>query len=129
MRKRFTHSVPWMVVAILGVMATGCSQYEGLKAKRAFRDANGLYQSSDYKGAAAKYEQVVALEPDTLNQFNLVPAYFFLANSYDNMYRSSKKGDAANDAMLTKAVDFYKKDAELDPDPKMKKLSDRKSVV
>src|ERR1041384_200812 len=29
----------------------------------------------------------------------------------------------ANDAYMTKAVEFYKKDAEIDPDPKMKKLS------
>jgi len=65
----------------------------------------------------------VALDEDTLHQFHLEPAYFFLANSYDNMYRVARKGDATNDAYMTKAVEFYKKDAEIDPDPKMKKLS------
>jgi tetratricopeptide (TPR) repeat protein len=118
-----SQSILFAVVAALSVAAAGCSQYNGLKAKRTFRDANGLYQSNDYKAAAAKYEQVTALDENTLHQFHLEPAYFFLANSYDQLYRSAKKGDAANDAYMTKAVEFYKKDAEIDPDPKMKKLS------
>jgi len=123
MRKFLSQGILFAVVVAVGVAATGCSQYNGLKAKRTFRDANGLYQGSDYKAAAAKYEQVVVLDQDTLDRFNLTPAYFFLANSYDNLYRSAKKGDPANDANMTKAVEYYKKDAEHDPDPKMKKLS------
>jgi tetratricopeptide (TPR) repeat protein len=123
MRKLLSQSILFAVVAALSVAAAGCSQYNGLKAKRTFRDANGLYQSNDYKAAAAKYEQVTALDENTLHQFHLEPAYFFLANSYDQLYRSAKKGDAANDAYMAKAVDFYKKDADIDPDPKMKKLS------
>jgi tetratricopeptide (TPR) repeat protein len=94
-----------------------------LKAKRTFRDANGLYQGGDFKAAATKYEEVVALDQDILNKFYLTPAYFFLANSYDNLYRAAKRGDPTNDAYMTKAVEYYKKDAELDVDPKMKKLS------
>jgi len=123
MRKFVSQTIMFAAIAALAMAAAGCSQYNGLKAKRTFRDANGLYQASDYKNAVAKYEQVAALSEDTLHQFKLEPAYFFLANSYDNLYRSSKKGDAANDANMTKAVDYYKKDAQLDPDPKMKKLS------
>src|SRR5438046_2409868 len=123
MRKFLSQSVLIAAVAALAVAAAGCSQYNGLKAKRTFRDANGMYQSSDYKGAAAKYEQVVALDESVLHQFHLEPAYFFLANSYDNLYRGAKKGDAANDANMAKAVEYYKKDAQIDPDPKMKKLS------
>ena len=123
MRKLLSQSILFAVVAAMSVAAAGCSQYNGLKAKRTFRDANGLYQSNDYKAAAAKYEQVTALDENTLHQFHLEPAYFFLANSYDQLYRSAKKGDAANDAYMAKAVEFYKKDAEIDPDPKMKKLS------
>ena len=123
MRKLLSQSILFAVVAALSVAAAGCSQYNGLKAKRTFRDANGLYQSNDYKAAAAKYEQVTALDENPLHQFHLEPAYFFLANSYDQLYRSAKKGDAANDAYMAKAVEFYKKDAEIDPDPKMKKLS------
>ena len=64
---------------------------------------------------------MVALPEGTVAQFKMEPAYFFLANCYDNMYRSVKKGDPANDAFLTKAVDFYNKGAQLDPNPEMKK--------
>ena len=123
MRKFLSQGSVVAVVVAVGVATTGCSQYNGLTAKRTFRDANGLYQSSDYKGAAAKYEAVVALDQDTLNKFSLTPAYFFLANSYDNLYRSARAGDATNDSYMAKAVEYYKKDAELDADPKMKKLS------
>ena len=123
MRKLLSQSILFAAVAALSVAAAGCSQYNGLKAKRTFRDANGMYQSSDYKAAAAKYEEVVALDESVLHQFHLEPAYFFLANSYDNLYRGAKKGDATNDGYMTKAVEYYKKDAQIDPDPKMKKLS------
>ena len=123
MRKSLSQSILLAVVVAVSVAATGCSQYYGLKGKRTFRDANGLYQSSDFKGAAAKYEEVVALDQDTLSKFKLTPAFFFLANSYDNLYRSAKAGDATNDSYIKKAVEYYKKDAEADADPKMKKLS------
>jgi tetratricopeptide (TPR) repeat protein len=123
MRKLLSQSILFAAVAALTVAAAGCSQYNGLKAKRTFRDANGMYQSSDYKAATAKYEEVVALDEGVLHQFHLEPAYFFLANSYDNLYRGAKKGDPTNDGYMSKAVEYYKKDAEIDPDPKMKKLS------
>ena len=56
MRKFLSQGILFAVVVVaVGVTATGCSQYNGLKAKRTFRDANGLYQSNDYKAAAAKY--------------------------------------------------------------------------
>ena len=74
MRKVLSQGILLAVVAVSSVAIAGCSQYNGLKAKRMFRDANGLYQASDYKSAAAKYEQVVALPEDTLKQFNLTPA-------------------------------------------------------
>jgi tetratricopeptide (TPR) repeat protein len=123
MRKFSSQGILFMVVVAVSVAATGCSQYNGLKAKRTFRDANGLYQQSDFKGAAAKYEEVVSLDQDTLSKFLLTPAYFFLANSYDNLYRSAKAGDPVNDGYMAKAVEYYEKDADLDADPKMKKLS------
>ena len=100
MRKLFSQGILVAVVAAASVAVAGCSQYNGLKAKRAFRDANGMYQASDYKPAIGKYEQVTALSEDTLHQFHLEPAYFFLANSYDNLYRPAKIGDAANDALM-----------------------------
>ena len=104
-------------VAGLGVAAAGCSQVNMLKARMALKDAHTAYQQQDYRGAIGKYEEAIAADATQTE------AYFYLGNSYDNMYRSARKGDATNDAFMSKAVDYYKKDAEIDPDPKMKKLS------
>ena len=48
----------------------------------------------------------------TRTQFSSIPdlgfAYFFLGNSYDNLYKPAKKGDAENDGYLTKAAGHYR---------------------
>jgi tetratricopeptide (TPR) repeat protein len=105
----------------LGSLAStvGCAKVGEIKAKKAFKAANQQYQGQDYKKASELYEEAIAADP------NLDSAYFFLGNSYDNQYKPSKKGDATNDAMLTKAVDNYQKAAEklsASPKPEDKKL-------
>jgi tetratricopeptide (TPR) repeat protein len=110
-------SMAAVLVAGLGVALAGCTQVGGLKAKMAFKDANGLYQQQDYRKAAEKYEEALAADP------NLTAAYFFLGNSYDNLYKPARRGEAANDQLLTKAIDNYKKAAEQEQDPKIKKLA------
>ena len=45
------------IVALLGLSVAGCGQFGGLKAKKHFKDANGLYQQQDYRRAAAEYEE------------------------------------------------------------------------
>ena len=107
------------VLALGSFASTGCAKVGEIQAKKAFKAANSAYQQQDYKKASDLYEQTVAADP------NLNSAYFFLGNSYDNQYKPSKKGEAANDAMLTKAVDNYQKAAEklaASPDPADKKL-------
>jgi tetratricopeptide (TPR) repeat protein len=73
-----------------------------LKASKAFKDANALYAQQDYRGAAAEYKSAVEADP-TLNK-----AYFFLANSYDNLYKPARKGNPLNDSYLTDALKYYK---------------------
>lgn len=107
------------LVAALGVALAGCSQVGGLKAKMAFKDANGLYQQQDYRKAAEKYEEALRNDPNIGKQ----GAYFFLGNSYDNLYKPARKGEPANDELLTKAIENYKKAAEQEQDPKIKRLS------
>jgi tetratricopeptide (TPR) repeat protein len=102
------------LLALVAVAASGCGYIGMLKAKMAFKDANQLYTNQDYRAAAAKYEEVLANDP------NLTYAYFFLGNSYDQQYRSVKRGDPANDAMLTKAIENYKKSAEVEQNPQIK---------
>src|SRR5919106_4998677 len=108
-----------VLVAGLAVAAAGCSQVGGLKAKMAFKDANALYQQQDYRKAAEKYEEALQADPNIGRQ----GAYFFLGNSYDNLYKPARKGEAVNDELLTKAIDYYKRAAEQEQDPKIKKLA------
>jgi tetratricopeptide (TPR) repeat protein len=103
----------------LGVALAGCSQVGGLKAKMAFKDANQLYQQQEYRKAADKYEEAIQNDPNIGKQ----GAYFFLGNSYDNLYKPARKGEEANDTLLTKAIDYYKRAASEEQDPKIKKLA------
>jgi len=96
-----------LAVAALVLSSTiGCSQLGQLQAMKAFKAANQAYQQQDYKKASGLYEEAIAANP------NLTQAYFFLANSYDQQYKPSRKGEAANDELLTKAVDYYQQAAD-----------------
>jgi tetratricopeptide (TPR) repeat protein len=107
------------VLALGSLSAVGCDKVGQVQAKKAFKAANAAYQQQDYKKASELYAETVAADP------NLNSAYFFLGNSLDNQYKPSKKGEAANDAFLTRAVENYQKAAEklaASPDPADKKL-------
>ena len=108
MRSLSGASVACAAMLALGSLTStvGCAKVGEIKAKKAFKSANQAYQQQDYKKAGDLYEETVAADP------NLNSAYFFLGNSYDNQYKPSKKGDAANDALLQKAVENYQKAAE-----------------
>ena len=107
-----------LVAAMVSVLAgASLGAQESLRVKLLFKDANQLYQNQDYRAAAAKYEEVLADDP------SLTYAYFFLGNSYDQRDRSVKRGEPANDALLTKAIADYKKSAEVETDPKIKRLA------
>jgi tetratricopeptide (TPR) repeat protein len=92
----------------LGTVAStaGCGKVSELKAKKNFKAGNQAYAAQDYKKAAELYEETVKADP------NMGVAYFFLANSYDNQFKSSRKGEPDNDAMIQKAVENYGKAAE-----------------
>lgn len=117
MMRKLSRAAVLAVVMTTGLSLAGCGQVNQLKAKQSFKDANGLYGGQDYKKAAAKYEETLQLDP------NLNEAYFFLGNSYDNLYKPSRKGEAENDSFLAKAVENYQKAAERAPDPKIQKLA------
>ena len=117
---RFRAASVGTVALVCGLVATaGCGKYSysNLRAIKAFKDGNGLYQQKDYKRAAERYEDAVAANPD------LGATYFFLANSYDEQYKPAKAGDAQNDAYIQKAIENYQKASQRDPNPKMKKLA------
>jgi len=96
-----------LAVAVAAVvLVSGCAQIGQIRAQQSFKEANQAYQAQDYKKAADLYEQTIQANPD------LNTAYFFLGNSYDQLWKPSKKGEAANDELLQKAVDNYQKSAE-----------------
>ncbi len=105
------------LVAGLGLALAGCGKIGEIRAMKAFKDGNKFYMASDWRQAAVKYEEAIAADP------NRTEIYFYLANSYDNMYRPTRKGEAQNDAYLTKAIENYKLAGEKIPDPKLKRLS------
>src|SRR5205823_12085958 len=113
------------LVVGLSIVAAGCGKYSvsNLKAIKACKDANQLYAAKDYKRAAERYEAVVANEKALQTTASLMTAYFFLGNSYDNMYKPGKQGDPQNDAYLQKAIENYSRSAERNPDQKWKKSS------
>src|SRR3954468_7726714 len=101
-------SLPFVVVTALAttitLAAAGCGQVSQLKGRKSYKDANTAYQAQDYKKAADLYQATVDADP---NAKETLPAYFFLANSLDNLYKPSKKGDPANDALMQDAVKNY----------------------
>ena len=117
MRTRFRAALVAAAVAVAGVTTSGCGYLATLKAQMAFKDANAAYQTQDYKKAIEKYKEALGHKPD------LAVAYFYLGNSYDNLYKPARKGEQANDANLQEAVNYYKKATETIEDPKLRKLS------
>ena len=108
-------------IAIIAAMALGaCGQVGNLQAKKAFKDANTMYQAQNYREAATKYEEVIAAAPDSPEA---ITSYFFLGNSYDNLYKPARKGEAENDGFLQKAIANYKISAERETRPDIKKLA------
>jgi tetratricopeptide (TPR) repeat protein len=107
-----------MAVALVlaGLSVVGCGQYNMLKARKAFKEANVLYQQQDYRRAAEKYEEVVQFSELARTNPTLSPAYFFLGNSYDNLFKPSRKGEAENDKYLEKAIENYRVSAEVETD-------------
>lgn len=94
------------LVAGLGLALAGCGKLGEVRAMKAFKDGNKLYQASDWRAAAEQYEEALKMDPSKSD------IYFYLANSYDNMYRPARKGEAQNDGYLNKAIENYKLSAE-----------------
>jgi tetratricopeptide (TPR) repeat protein len=117
MRKSTRGVVAVAMIAALSLSVTACGKFNELKAKKNFKDANALYQQGEYRKAATEYETAIQQDP------NLTAAYFYLGNSYDNLYKATRKGEPENDKMLEMAIKNYTTAAEREKDPKMKQLS------
>ena len=92
----------------LSVTLAGCGYLSEVRAMKAFKDGNKAYAASDWRAAVAKYEEAAKLSADQPGCQWCPAIFFYLGNSYDNLYRPARKGEPANDAFLAKAVENYK---------------------
>jgi len=105
-----------LVVAVL-LPLVSCSAFDRLRALRVIKEAHTEYGRGDYEAAAELYEEVLANDP------NLVDAYFYLANSYDQQFRPALRGEPENDHFLDMAIDNYILSAERQTGRPMQTLS------
>jgi tetratricopeptide (TPR) repeat protein len=116
-----------IAVFVIGLSAAtvGCGKYsfQNLKAMKAFKEANDHYRSQRWREAIERYEAVIAANPDYETQPDFLATYFFLGNSYDNLFKPAKKGEAENDGYMTKAIQNYAIAAERAKDPLIKRRS------
>jgi tetratricopeptide (TPR) repeat protein len=117
MQRRFWRGATLAILMGLALSLVACGQVGKLQGKKAFKEANTFYQQQEYKKAADRYEDAVKADPE------LSVAYFYLGNSYDNLFKPSRKGEAENDSFLTKAIANYKLASEKETDPKMRRLA------
>jgi len=117
MRKFSLQAVVLALVAGLGVTVAGCGQIAMVQARMALKDGHTAYQQQNYRGAVEAYEKAIAADP------NQTEAYFYLGNSYDNQFRPTRRGEEANDLLLTRAVENYRKASELEQRPELKRLA------
>src|SRR5688500_9326279 len=92
----------------LSVTLAGCGYMNQVRAMKAFKDGNKAYAASDWRVAAANYEEAAELTASDPACEWCPAIYFYLGNSYDNMFRPARKGEPANDELMQKAVNNYK---------------------
>jgi tetratricopeptide (TPR) repeat protein len=103
-----------LVVLLLWPLTPALAQGRSTVAR-----ANQAYQAQDFAAAVTLYEAALAQNPAD------VDLHFFLANSYDQLYRPSASGDAANDRYLAQALAHYQRAAERARTPALRKLSNQ----
>ena len=117
-----------VVAAVSTAPLISCGYLEQVGAMRTFREANAAYGRGDYERAVEHYEEILTIlenvgAGDPLLNEQLTATYFYVANSYDNLYKPARRGEAENDAFLEDAVRYYALAAERISDPNLKRLS------
>jgi tetratricopeptide (TPR) repeat protein len=114
------------VIALTAIPLSGCTFFDELGAIRTFKDANLNYQRALYAEAIENYEEVLAVIDASEGQSelaqNLTPAYFYIGNSYDSLYKPGGQ-DAENLHNLDEAIRYYELAVERIPDPNLRLLS------
>jgi tetratricopeptide (TPR) repeat protein len=113
------------VVVLTAMSLSACTFFAELGAIRTFKDANTAYQRALYEDAITLYEEVLAVIDaggDSELAQNLTPAYFYIANSYDSLYKPGGR-EAENLHNLDEAIRHYQLAIEKIPDISLRLLS------
>ena len=117
----------WGVAVVVAIAPlASCGFFAELSAMRTFKEANMLYGRADYPAAIEAYHEVLEVlgeNPDSELAQAMTAAYFYLGNSYDNLYKPALRGDGENDAYLDRAIEYYSLGSERSADPSLKTLS------
>ena len=114
-----------IIVVLTAISLSGCTFFDELGAVRMFKDANLAYSRGFYDEAIELYEEILAvIEAGGESELaqNLTPAYFYIANSYDSMYKPGGT-DAENVHNLDEAIRYYNLAIDEIPDPSLRLLS------
>jgi len=107
-----------IIVALL--LTPACKE---IKWKNHFKRANQYYAKKDFKNAAIEYEKALQYNPQ------LLPAHFFLAASYQALYRPSYDSQSFKErASKTTYAVALKYEVEKDLAKKLAELSTRKRL-
>ena len=117
----------FVVVAVLMTPLAACQYLDQIGAMRTFKEANSAYGRGDYELAAERYEEILEIletgSADQLLNEQLTATYFYIANSYDNLYKPSRRGEADNDRYLEDAIHYYELASEEIPEPSLQRLA------
>ena len=105
----------------LSLATAGCGKYSWatLKAQKAYQGRQRHVRGPGLEGGGrTNYEDALQNNPDNLE------AYFYLGNSYDNLYKPTRKGEAENDALHPEGDRATTEGRRARPrSPQMKKLA------
>lgn len=117
----------FVVVAVLMMPLAACQYLDQVSAMRTFKEANSAYGRGDYELAAERYGEILEIleagSTDQLLNEQLTATYFYIANSYDNQYKPSRRGEADNDRFLEDAIHYYQLASEEIADPNLQRLA------
>ena len=114
-----------LIVAVTMPLVS-CAFFDQLSAMRTFKDANFLYGRGDYEAAIEEYQVVldaVRADPEGELGQGMSIAYFYVANSYDSLFKPAFRGERENDEFLDNAEEYYQLAADNIPNAEFQKLS------
>ena len=114
-----------LIVAVTMPLVS-CAFFDQLSAMRTFKDANFLYGRGDYEAAIEEYQVVLdAVRADPQGELGqgMSIAYFYVANSYDSLFKPAFRGERENDEFLVNAEEYYQLAADNIPNAEFQKLS------